>query len=332
MLRVCAVQMAATPLNVARNLETAERLVRQAAAAGAQLILLPELFNTGYIYHPRLKALAEETAGTTMGWLRALSDELRVHLAGSLLLRGAGRGPVHAALVLLEPSGPAHCHARRHVFAWEHFYFQPGQEWMAADTALGRIGLMAGWDMAHSEGWQAYAGNVDVLLLASAAPRLHRAVVNFPRGQKIYMAQLLPVLLRRRAELERLFAGGPAGDTAARAAWLGAPVVHASLAGRFVSALPLARLTFLAASLARPRYWRLASRAHRATLRASFYACSTIYDARGTTLSQVSGGEGLALADVEIPAGTGGNFRTPPPGFSAPWELRLLDAAARLLA
>ena len=52
---VAAIQMACTPERE-ENLQTAERLVRQAAAAGANDILLPELFETPYFCQERQNA------------------------------------------------------------------------------------------------------------------------------------------------------------------------------------------------------------------------------------------------------------------------------------
>ncbi|MGH2524378.1 MAG: nitrilase-related carbon-nitrogen hydrolase, partial [Anaerolineales bacterium] len=72
MLRAAALQFFATPFDLSRNLETAERLIRLAAGQGAQLIVLPELFNTGYVYTPRLITFAENEAGLTLRHLARL--------------------------------------------------------------------------------------------------------------------------------------------------------------------------------------------------------------------------------------------------------------------
>src|SRR5215510_9883877 len=78
-LRASALQFSSTPFALSRNLESAERLIREAAAQGAQIVVLPELFNTGYVYTPRLFAAAETEDGATLRRLTSLSAELKVY-------------------------------------------------------------------------------------------------------------------------------------------------------------------------------------------------------------------------------------------------------------
>ena len=291
-MKTAALQFLATPFDLSRNLETAERLIRAAAAQGAQVIVLPELFNTGYAYTPRLFTFAEDDDGLTLRHLRRLSAELQVHLAGPLLLREGGR--VFNVFALVEPNGTTHKYRKRHPFLWERCYFEPGHEPLIAETSLGRIGLLTCWDIAYRDVSEPYRGHVDLLLMASAPPRFHRAVLNFPLGKKVYLAELMPALLRDRAAIDRWYLE----DVAARAAWVGAPLVHAVMAGRFVAAVPFPRLSFLGAALWRSRYWPLLAQAPLASLRATFYGTSAIHNAQGETLARVEGEEGLALAEV----------------------------------
>ncbi len=321
-VRAAALQFFATPFDLGRNLETAERLARAAAAQGARLIVLPELFNTGYVYTPRLPQAAEPPDGPTTRWLSRLSAQLGAHLAGSLLLRESGA--VFNTLTLASPDGALFRYRKQNPFLWERLYFDAGRAPLIADTALGRLGLMVCWDIARRDVWEAYRGRVDALLIASAPPRLHRAVLNFPLGRKLYLAQLLPALVRERGAIDAWY-----GEAlAARAAWLGAPIVHAVMAGRFVSDLPLARLSLLAAALTQPRYWPWARRAPLASMRATFYASSAIYGAGGETLAAAAGDEAVALADLDI-----GARRDLQPVEFPPWripgQLQLMEALMR---
>ena len=329
-MRAATLQLFATPFNRDRNLATAARLARQAAGQGAQLLVLPGLFNTGCVYSPRLTQAAEDDAGPSVTWLREQSAALGAHLAGSLLLRRP-RGQVHNAFVLAAPDGALHTYHQRYPFFWEGCYFEAGSQPLIVATVLGRLGLLAGWDVAQPAAWASYAGQVDAVLIASAPARFHRAVLNFPGAQKAYLAQLMPALLRERDALDGLYSA----HVAACAAALGVPVVHAVMAGRFVSPLPFPRLSLLGAAWRQPRYWPLARQAALASLRATFYGGSAIYDARGATLAQVEGEEGFALAEVSVGAGQEAARQMdagPAPRPRLPAELRLFERLLRPLA
>jgi predicted amidohydrolase len=293
-MRAAALQFFATPFDLTRNLETVERLARAAAEQGAQIVVLPELFNTGYVYTPRLFAFAEPEDGLTLRNLTRLSSELNVYLAGPLLLREGAR--VFNVFALVEPDGKVHKYRKQNPFLWERCYFEPGRGPLVVETGLGRIGLMTCWDIARREIVEAYRGRIDVLLIASAPPRFHRAVLNFPLGRRVYLAQMMPALLRDREVID----GWYLDEVAALADWLNVPIVHAVMAGRFVAEAPLPRLSFLAAAISRPRLWPLAASAPLASLRATFYGTSAIFDARGETLARVERLEGIALADIPL--------------------------------
>ncbi len=85
-MRVALIQLTSTE-DRDGNLERAERLIRQARSAGAELVVLPEMFHCLGPAEIRLEA-AEPLDGPTGTWAGALSRELGIHLvAGSLLER-----------------------------------------------------------------------------------------------------------------------------------------------------------------------------------------------------------------------------------------------------
>jgi predicted amidohydrolase len=290
-MKVAAVQFFATPFALERNLQTAERLVREAVSRGAQLVILPELFNTGYVYTSRLPAASETIDGPTASWLKGLSAELRVVVGGAMLIR---REAVYNEFVLVEPDGEIHRYCKQHPFLWERFYFRAGSEPAIVETPIGRLGLLICWDIAFRSAWEAYRGKVDAVLISSAPPRFHRAVLNFPEARKVYVAELLPGLLRHREAIDNWYSA----EVGRGAALVGAPVIHSVMAGRFVTGIPFPRLSFAMAAVTKPRFWSWAGAAGRATLRATFYGCSAVFDVRGGMLAGVAEEEGLAVAEV----------------------------------
>jgi deaminated glutathione amidase len=89
-MRVGAVQLNATE-DVDRNLETADRLVRQAGALGAELVVLPEKWSV-LGTDEQMTAGAEPLDGRCISWARATARELGIELvAGSIVERVDGQ-------------------------------------------------------------------------------------------------------------------------------------------------------------------------------------------------------------------------------------------------
>jgi predicted amidohydrolase len=86
-LTLAAIRMDAAPASTVSRLEWADKLVTQSAAQGAQVAVLPELFNTGYEYHDRNYGLAELVSGPTVTWMKSAARAKNLYLAGTLLLR-----------------------------------------------------------------------------------------------------------------------------------------------------------------------------------------------------------------------------------------------------
>ena len=90
LLRAAAVQLNATE-DVDRNLATADRLTRDAAGRGAELVVLPEKWNV-LGRGEAMAAAAEPLDGPSITWARAISKELQVDLiAGSFVERVQGQ-------------------------------------------------------------------------------------------------------------------------------------------------------------------------------------------------------------------------------------------------
>src|SRR5215510_7623216 len=179
-IKVAAVQMDAAPAPLAERLSRAADLVAEAANGGAQLVVLPELFNTGYEYSDHNYALAERMDGETVTWMKAQAHQHSIHLAGSLML--LDQEDVYNTALLIAPDGRTWRYDKNYPFNWERAYFREGRQITVADTDLGKLGMMICWDSAHPEMWGRYAGKVDAMLIASCPPRLASADLVFPDG------------------------------------------------------------------------------------------------------------------------------------------------------
>jgi deaminated glutathione amidase len=103
-VRAAAVQLNSTE-HKERNLGTADRLTRAAAAAGATLVVLPEKFNV-LGTHDDYVAGAETIDGPTIGWARDVARELGIDLvAGSIVERREGHDKLSNTSVHVGPDG-----------------------------------------------------------------------------------------------------------------------------------------------------------------------------------------------------------------------------------
>jgi predicted amidohydrolase len=115
-VRAGAIQLNATD-DTDRNLQTADRLVRQAAALGAELIALPETW-TVLGGRDVIRQGAQDLDGEAITWARAIAAELGVDLlAGSLFERAAGSEKGFNTSVHVGPDGELRAVYRKiHLF------------------------------------------------------------------------------------------------------------------------------------------------------------------------------------------------------------------------
>ena len=157
--RVGLVQMSATP-EPDKNLQRAIDRVHQAAAKGAQIVCLPELFQTQYFCQREDAALfdlAEPIPGPTTARLSEVAKQLKVVLIASLFERRAP-GVYHNTAVMIDSDGSLRgIYRKMHIpddpLYYEKFYFTPGDlGFKAFDTNVGRVGTLVCWDQWYPEG------------------------------------------------------------------------------------------------------------------------------------------------------------------------------------
>ena len=90
------------------------------------LIVLPEMFSTGFTMHP--KEVAETMQGETVAWLQHLAEAKNCAITGSLVIEENGN--FYNRLVFVFPDGKIQHYDKRHLFslAGEHNEFTAGTE------------------------------------------------------------------------------------------------------------------------------------------------------------------------------------------------------------
>ena len=202
------------------SLGTAERLVREAAEAGAAVVVLPALFETPYFcktQEEKLLGLARpvEENGVVDRFAQ-LASELGVVLTISLY---EADGPVaYASAVMIDADGAVlGTHRQAHVpqrpGRAERFYFAPGGGFRAWDTAHGRFGIGLGHDARFPEAARAMA------LMGAEALLFPVAEVDASFGTILAghaLANAVPVVAANRTgfeaqrDVEATFPGGSA--------------------------------------------------------------------------------------------------------------------------
>jgi N-carbamoylputrescine amidase len=141
------------------NLAVAERGIRKAAAAGAQIICLQELFRSLYfcqVEDHKYFELAEPVPGPTTEKMQILAKELSVVIVASLFERRAP-GIYHNTAVIIDADGTylgkyRKMHIPDDPLYYEKFYFTPGDLGFSAwNTKFARIGVCVCWDQWYPE-------------------------------------------------------------------------------------------------------------------------------------------------------------------------------------
>jgi len=156
--RIGLIQMACS-VDPNENLSKAEWRIREAAARGAQIICLQELFHSRYFCleeNAGLFDLAEPIPGPSTASLGKLAAELGVVVVASLFERRAA-GVHHNTAAIIDADGSlAGIYRKMHIpddpLYFEKFYFTPGDlGFRSFETRYGRVAALVCWDQWYPE-------------------------------------------------------------------------------------------------------------------------------------------------------------------------------------
>jgi predicted amidohydrolase len=169
---VASIQMAVVEDDKTATIEKAVGLVRK--ARDADLVILSELWNVGFMSFERYVSEAEGKDGPTLSTFRDLARELKIHLhTGSFVEEDGGK--YYNSSYLLSPEGEILGNFRKvHLFGFnsrETQILTRGEEVVVIETELGTFGLATCYDLRFPELFRRMVEKgAEVFLVCSAWP------------------------------------------------------------------------------------------------------------------------------------------------------------------
>lgn len=171
---VAVCQLALAVGEPSANRQSGAEAVAAAAAAGAALIVLPELADSGYAFAgaEEARALAAPAAGNaTLALWQDLAARHEAVIVGGFCELGAG-GRLYNSAALVDAGGVRAVYRKAHLWDAEKLVFTPGDAPPpVVDLPFGRVAVMICYDLEFPE-W--------VRLPALAGAQLIAAPVNWP--------------------------------------------------------------------------------------------------------------------------------------------------------
>ena len=169
MTTIAACQLAPVVGDLAANRAQAEAAIRAAAADGAEVVVVPELADSGYVFVDRAEALRlgqpAATSVTLRGWA-ALAAELDVVVIGGWCELGAS-GELFSSAAIVDRSGVRATYRKAHLWDREKEIFTPGDEPPpVVTTPAGRLAVCVCYDLEFAE-WPALAARAGADLIAA---------------------------------------------------------------------------------------------------------------------------------------------------------------------
>jgi omega-amidase len=151
-----------------------------AQARGADLILLPEMFTTGFSMESA--ALAEPENGPSSVWLQEQARALNAVIMGSLIIQAAD-GSYRNRLLWARPDGSLAHYDKRHLFrmAGEHKHYSAGDQQVLLEINGWHVRPLICYDLRFPV-WSRSAGDTDLLIYTA----------NWPAARRNHWNRLLP--------------------------------------------------------------------------------------------------------------------------------------------
>ena len=151
-----------------------EPQLRAAAGTGARLVVLTEMFPTGFSMEP--ERVAEPEGGPSSEFLRTQAADLDLWLAGSVPITPDGGGRPVNRLLLAGPAGELHHYDKIHPFTYsgEHEHYAAGTGRITVEVEGVRVTPFVCYDLRFADEFWAEAQGTDCYLVVANWPAARR--------------------------------------------------------------------------------------------------------------------------------------------------------------
>lgn len=148
-IKAASIQFNVKQGDVDANLAYVREALVRVADRGANLVVLPEMWSSGFSYK-NLNELALRTAGI-LDELLELSSRLRLVIVGSMPEPNGDK--VFNTVFMVDNGHLAGIYRKMHIFSFlgEDKAFTGGDAWLLADTSIGKIGVIICYDLRFPE-------------------------------------------------------------------------------------------------------------------------------------------------------------------------------------
>ena len=180
-IKLALAQMSSKRENKEANIATISEVTAKAKAQGADLVIFPELFLTGYVVRDQIYELAENVPGPSTRRIEQIAKQNSMHIIfGMPELSEKTQATVFNTSVLIGPDGLVGKYRKMylptHSVFEEKRHFRPGYQSAAFDTPIGKIGLCICYDLFFPEVTRLIRlSGAQLIVCISASPAVRRS-------------------------------------------------------------------------------------------------------------------------------------------------------------
>lgn len=174
MVKIAAIQHDIVWEDAPATCEHVAPMIAAAATSGAALVLLPEMFATGFSMDA--DAIAQPPDGSIAAFLVDQARQWNVWVGGSIAQRASGERRARNVFVLASPTGDVVPYAKVHPFTYagEHERYAPGEALVVVDVHGLRCALFVCYDLRFGDEFWSLAPDVDAYFVVANWPASRR--------------------------------------------------------------------------------------------------------------------------------------------------------------